>query len=105
MPRPEQLEPLFDEGEALRDRVTGSAGGAQARVKGVFVESAVPTPVPGTASDFIVRARWTIVGRVGHWGHVHQRRNLYEADLTISAANGNWRITDFEVLEQERLSM
>jgi hypothetical protein len=42
---------------------------------------------------------------VGHWGHVHQRSNLYEADLTISAANGAWKITDFEVLGQERLSM
>ena len=97
------LEQVYlDQRRTLR---VARAGGAQARVKGVFVESAVPTPVPGTASDFIVRARWTIVGRVGHWGHVHQRRNLYEADLTISAANGNWRITDFEVLKQERLSM
>ncbi len=53
----------------------------------------------------MVRTGWTIVGTVGHWGHVHQRSNLYEANLTISTANGVWKITDFEVLEQERLSM
>ena len=52
-----------------------------------------------------MRTRWIIVGTVGHWGHVHQRSNLYEADLTISAVNGAWKISDFEVLEQERLSM
>jgi hypothetical protein len=97
------LEQVYlDQRRSLR---IARAGGAQARVKTVDVESATPTLVPGTAADFTVRARWIIVGTVGHWGHVHQRSNLYEADLTISAANGAWKITDFEVLEQERLSM
>jgi hypothetical protein len=97
------LEQVYlDQRRSLR---IARAGGAVARVKSVNVESATPTLVPGTAADFTVRTRWIIVGTVGHWGHVHQRSNLYEADLTISAANGAWKITDFEVLEQERLSM
>jgi hypothetical protein len=96
------LERVYlDQRRSLR---VARAGGAQARVKDVSIESAAPTPVPGTASDFVVRARWTVVGRVGHWGHVHQRVNRYEAELTISAESGAWKITDFEVLEQERLS-
>jgi hypothetical protein len=97
------LEQVYlDQRRSLR---IARAGGAVARVKSVNVESAAPTLVPGTAADFTVRTRWIIVGTVGHWGHVHQRSNLYEADLTISAANGAWKITDFEVLGQERLSM
>jgi hypothetical protein len=97
------LEQVYlDQRRSLR---IARAGGAQARVKTVDVESATPTLVPGTAADFTVRTRWIIVGTVGHWGHVHQRSNLYEADLTISAVNGAWKISDFEVLEQERLSM
>ncbi len=97
------LEQVYlDQRRSLR---VARAGGAAARVKSVTVESASPTPMPGTASDFAVRTRWTILGTVGHWGHVHQRSNLYEADLTISAAGGAWKIMDFEVLEQERLAM
>jgi len=97
------LEQVYlDQRRSLR---IARAGGAVARVKSVNVESATPTLVPGTSADFTVRTRWIIVGTVGHWGHVHQRSNLYEADLTISAANGAWKITDFEVLGQERLSM
>jgi len=96
------LEEIYlDQRRALR---IARAGGAQARVQAVSVESAMPTPVPGKVADYVVRARWTIVGKVGHWGHLHQRANLYEADLTISAESGSWKITDFELLEQERLS-
>ena len=73
-------------------------------MKAVTVESAAPSHVDGTATDFVVRTRWRIVGSVGHWGHVHQRQNRYEADLTVSAAGGAWKITGFEVLDQERLS-
>ena len=97
------LEQVYlDQRRSLR---IARAGGAVARVKSVNVESATPTLVPGTAADFTVRTRWIIVGTVSHWGHVHQRSNLYEADLTISSANGAWKITEFEVLGQERLSM
>ncbi len=96
------LEQVYlDQRRTLR---VARAGGAQARVKTVAIDSALPTPVPGTAADFTVRAKWTIVGSVGHWGHVHQRANLYDAIFTISAEGGAWKITDFEVLEQERLS-
>jgi hypothetical protein len=97
------LEKVYlDQRRSLR---IARAGGAVARVRSVDVESATPERVPGTAADFTMRTRWIIVGTVGHWGHVHQRSNLYEADLTISAIDGVWKIIDFEVLDQERLSM
>jgi len=40
---------------------------------------------------------------VGHWGHVHQRVNRYDADLTVEVIDGAWRITELDVLQEERL--
>jgi hypothetical protein len=97
------LERIYlDQRRTLR---VARAGGAEARVKSVEVMSAVAAPVEGSAAAFRVRAKWTIYGTVGHWGHVHQRRNLYEADLVISGASGAWKFTDFEVLDQERVAL
>jgi hypothetical protein len=96
------LEQVYlDQRRTLR---VAKAGGAEARVKKVIVESAQPAHVDGTAADFVVRTKWTIVGTVGHWGHIHQRVNSYEAVLTISPQAGAWKILQFDVLRQERLS-
>ncbi len=43
------------------------------------------------------------MGTVGHWGHVHTRRNLYDAIVTIEAVDGAWKITDLEVIEENRI--
>ncbi len=80
------------------------AGGAQARVKLVQVKSAMPIAGPTSAAAFTVRARWIVAGQVGHWGHVHQRVNAYNADITVSGVSGVWKITGFDVIAQERLS-
>ena len=42
-------------------------------------------------------------GSVGHWGHVHQRRNRYRADLSVAPRDGAWKITELEILEESRL--
>ncbi|QDG77615.1 hypothetical protein [Labrenzia sp. PHM005] len=94
-------EVYLDQRQALR---IAKAGGADARVKSVNVSSAVPEHIGGTAADFKIRTKWTIVGTVGHWGHIHQRVNSYDADLLISPEEGAWKIIGFEVHEQERLS-
>jgi hypothetical protein len=94
-------EVYLDQRQALR---IARAGGADARVKSVDVSSANPEHVDGTAADFKIRTKWTIVGTVGHWGHIHQRVNSYDADLIISPEDGAWKIIGFDVHEQERLS-
>ncbi len=43
------------------------------------------------------------MGTVGHWGHVHTRQNLYDAIVTIAAVDGAWKITDLEVIEENRI--
>ena len=47
---------------------------------------------------------WNVAGSVGHWGHVHQRQqNQYQARFVVNAVDGLWKITDLELLQEERL--
>lgn len=38
---------------------------------------------------------WRVVGRVSHTSHVHERINLYAADLTMTDGDGGWKLSDF----------
>ena len=79
------------------------AGGAQARIQEVEVlEATAGDPRDGRLA-YDVRARWTASGRVGHWGHIHQRKNLYEADLRLEAVNGSWKLVGLELLDEKRI--
>ena len=80
------------------------AGGAQAKVKQVEVlEMSTDKVVDGSLS-FIFKAKWSAMGTVGHWGHVHMRKNLYDAIVTVQAVNGMWMITGLELLEEKRVN-
>ena len=52
---------------------------------------------------YAIAGRWTALGTVGHWGHLHTRQNLYDAVVTIEAIDGRWKITDLELLEEQRI--
>ena len=52
---------------------------------------------------YALRGQWTARGTVGHWRHVHTRQNLYDAIVTIEAIDGTWKITDLEVIEENRI--
>jgi hypothetical protein len=43
------------------------------------------------------------MGTVGHWGHIHMRKNQYEANITVEPVDGAWKITDLELLEEKRV--
>jgi len=81
--------------------VVARAGGAQARVKDVEILDASVTPIGGLGLE--CHAKWTALGTVGHWGHIHTRKNRYEADIIIEPVDGAWKITSLEVLEEERI--
>lgn len=79
------------------------AGGAQAEVKAIEileVHVGNNSERPG-ALDF--DASWTALGTVGHWGHVHARKNLYHAIVTVESVSGAWKITGLELLQEERI--
>ena len=79
------------------------AGGAQAKVKSVEVLEASVDSQPDRPLAYTFKAKWTALGTVGHWGHVHTRKNLYDALVTVDAVDRNWKITGLELLEEKRI--
>ncbi|RLA01106.1 MAG: hypothetical protein DRQ45_06435, partial [Gammaproteobacteria bacterium] len=79
------------------------AGGAQARVNEVEVLSATAEPAADKSKAFVLDATWTAQGSVGHWGHVHTRKNYYDAAITVEVIDGAWKITGLELLEEKRV--
>jgi len=89
--------------QSRRSLLIEQAGGAQARLKDVEVLEAVPAgPLDGRLA-YDVRAKWTASGTVGHWGHVHLRKNLYEADLRIEGRDGIWKLTRVQLRDERRI--
>jgi len=87
--------------ETRRGLELANQGGARARVKALEVEELEARPAQDGAFD--ARATWNVAGAVGHWGHVHQRRNRYQAELRIAPVDGVWKLVSLDILEEERL--
>ena len=79
------------------------AGGAQAKIKAVDIQQAQAQRLDSGSLGYTIAGRWTALGSVGHWGHIHMRENLYDAIVTIEAIDGQWKITDLELLEEKRI--
>jgi len=79
------------------------AGGAQAKIDSVEIQEAVAERLDDRPLGYAIRGRWAAQGAVGHWGHIHSRRNQYDAVVTVEAVDGAWKITDLEVLEEQRV--
>ena len=50
-----------------------------------------------------LRAKWTALGTVGHWGHTHVRKNFYDAVVTMDGSTGRWKIAALELIEEKRV--
>lgn len=79
------------------------AGGAQAKVKDVEILEVDAQRLEDKALAYAVNAKWTASGTVGHWGHIHVRRNYYDAVITVEGIKGRWKITALEILEEKRV--
>lgn len=86
-----------------RSMAIQQAGGAQAKIKEVTVESTRAERVDGEGLTYALHGTWTALGTVGHWGHVHQRKNRYEAVVTVSAKQGAWKIVGLEMRNEQRV--
>lgn len=87
-------------------RLMAEQGGAVSRIQEVNILSGQKERVFRTDENqaaFSYRARWTVLGTVEHWGHIHERTHEYEARFEVQAQSDAWRITDFEVLDEKRL--
>ena len=79
------------------------AGGAQAKIKKIEVINVDVERVKEQGINFRLNTKWTAMGSVGHWGHVHMRKNYYAALITVSGIDGRWKITGLELLEEKRI--
>jgi hypothetical protein len=79
------------------------AGGAQAKVRDVSILAASAERLNDGGLGYRIKGNWTASGTVGHWGHVHVRENLYDAELKVQAVDGKWKIIALELLEEKRV--
>jgi hypothetical protein len=87
--------------EARSGLELASQGGARVKVKEIdLIEFEAKSANSG---GFSATATWNVAGSVGHWGHVHQRRNQYRAELNVAPVDGEWKLVALEILEEERL--
>ncbi len=89
--------------EQRKSLVVERAGGAQARVAEVAIEDVAVSKSIKHAGALELEAQWTVLGQVGHWGHIHARQNRYDAIVTIKPIDGAWKIIDLELLEEIRI--
>lgn len=81
-----------------------NSGGPRVRVYEIALREATPlTDDMGESTAFRARAEWVTIGEVTHWGHTHERTNKYEADLTVSGRDSQWKISGLELLNEERV--
>jgi hypothetical protein len=87
--------------ETRKGLVLANQGGARAKVK--HIEVVELSAEPESAGGFVATAVWHVAGSVGHWGHIHQRRNQYRARLSVQPTDGAWKLAALEILEEARL--
>jgi len=87
--------------ETRRGLELANQGGARVKVKDIeILESSL---IASQGNSITVDSRWNVFGSVGHWGHIHQRKNGYHARLVVSEIDGAWKLTGLEILQEERL--
>ena len=86
--------------ETRRGLELASQGGARAKVKAIEINQ-LSTRSEGEA--LYADVTWTVAGSVGHWGHNHQRRNQYQAELLLRPVDGVWKLAGLDILSEERL--
>jgi hypothetical protein len=83
--------------------VVTQAGGAQAKVREIDILEVAVDHLDDRPLALLFRSKWTAMGNVGHWGHIHTRQNQYEANITVEPVAGVWKITGLELLEEKRI--
>lgn len=95
-------------GELLQDvflqnrkaMVLENKGGARARMD--HLELLSMDNLRKEKDGFRADAEWTVSGSVSHFGHTHYRKNRYLADILLSVEEKSWKITNIEMLREER---
>jgi hypothetical protein len=86
-----------------KSMIVTQADGAQAKVKEIEIQDVSVKHLDDRPLALLFHSKWTAMGTVGHWGHIHMRKNQYEANITVEPVDGAWKITDLELLEEKRI--
>jgi hypothetical protein len=78
-------------------------GGATTRIRSVQVTQLEPLRIDRLGGEAAYRVSWLASGLVSHWGHTHQRRLRYQANLILQADQDRWTITGLTLLDEARL--
>ena len=87
--------------EVRRTLESRQRDGARVRVQDLSIAEVEPIPLdnrPGFESE----CRWEVRGRVGHWGHFHNRINRYHATFVLESHNARWKITELRLHSRHR---
>jgi len=87
--------------EVRRTTNQRSEDGSRVRVRNVTVKQASPQQNPGEL-EFTASCIWETAGKIGHWGHFHNRTNLYSADISLDVIDGKWKATELNLNSRER---
>jgi len=89
--------------DSRRRLTAGTRKGAEVTVKDVSVMSVDdPSAVESGDGSFTYPCKWVVTARVKHWQHIHDRQNIYVGTLTIRVEDDRWKISDLELLSEER---
>lgn len=80
-------------------------GGAAANVEEVNLIDGSKNDLLATDSDtagFGYRCKWSLIGTIEHWGHIHQRTNQYDAQFEVEVRDKAWKITSMKILDEEQ---
>ena len=92
--------------QILRNLTVEDQGGAVSRIDEIDIlagQSTVLEGSSGASQAFSYRCTWTVTGTVEHWGHIHIRKNRYQAIFDVEGLPSGWKITGFEPLTEERV--
>ena len=79
-----------------------NTGGAKAKIQGINLEGIKTTQLKD-GMGYEYNTDWTVSGKVEHWGHIHNRTNRYNALITVKNIEGIWKITDFQLNDEQRV--
>ncbi len=76
-------------------------GGARASVDRVDILEI--REITTGSEGVMIDASWIVSGSVSHFGHLHYRKNFYNANVFLKTQEGTWKISGMEVLDKERI--
>ena len=80
--------------------------GAVARIQSIEYGNGQERPRQSTTvawPGFEYQSAWTVAGTVEHWGHIHERKNRFDAVFTIEPRDGCWKITRMDITDQQQV--